>query len=85
LAQFERGGVGDRHSAVPSEIRSIQRGGRTGRTMPGRVVTLPAKGIVDEAFFRTTAYKEKKMRSLVEGEREVHLGELQADATETGG
>jgi Fanconi anemia group M protein len=73
------------YEAVPSEIRSIQRRGRTGRTMPGRVVILLAEGTIDEAYFRTTAYKEKRMRSLIEGEREIDLGELQADATETGG
>ncbi len=73
------------YEAVSSEIRSIQRRGRKGRTMPGRVVILLAEGTIDEAYFRTTAYKEKRMRSLIEGEREVDIGERQADATETGG
>ena len=58
------------YEAVPSEIRSIQRRGRTGRTMPGRVVVLLAEGTIDEAYFRTTANKERKMKSLIEGERE---------------
>jgi Fanconi anemia group M protein len=71
--------------AVPSEIRSIQGGAEREGRCRGRVVILLAEGTVDEAYFRTTAYKEKKMRSLIEGEREVDLSELQADATKTGG
>lgn len=58
------------YEAVPSEIRSIQRRGRTGRTMPGRVVILLAEGTIDEAYFLTTANKERRMKRLVKGERE---------------
>ena len=68
------------YEAVPSEIRSIQRRGRTGRTMPGRVVVLLAEGTIDEAYFRTTANKERKMKSLIEGEREKGAGGLHAHA-----
>ena len=53
--------------------------------MPGMVVILLAEGTADEAYFRTISHEEKRMRNLIEGEREVALGELQADATETGG
>jgi ERCC4-related helicase len=56
--------------AVPSEIRSIQRKGRTGRTRPGRVIILLAEGTVDEAYYYSSIRREKFMRSLV-SEKEV--------------
>lgn len=46
---------------VPSEIRSIQRKGRTGRRHAGRVVILMAKGSKDEAYHWTSSRKEKTM------------------------
>jgi len=52
----------------------MQRRGRTGRTMPGKVVILLAEGTIDEAYFQTTANKERKMRSLIEAGREKDLG-----------
>lgn len=53
------------YEAVPSEIRSIQRKGRTGRTQPGRVIILIAEGTVDEAYYYSSIKREKFMRSLV--------------------
>lgn len=46
---------------VPSEIRSIQRKGRTGRKHAGRVVILMAKGSKDEAYHWSSSKKEKTM------------------------
>lgn len=46
---------------VPSEIRSIQRKGRTGRKHAGRVVVLMAKGSKDEAYHWSSNYKERRM------------------------
>jgi Fanconi anemia group M protein len=46
---------------VPSEIRSIQRKGRTGRSGAGRVVVLVTKGTSDEVFRHVSAAKEKMM------------------------
>ncbi|MCZ7397105.1 MAG: DEAD/DEAH box helicase [Candidatus Methanoperedens sp.] len=46
---------------IPSEIRSIQRKGRTGRKHAGRVVILMAKGSKDEAYHWTSSRKEKSM------------------------
>ncbi len=46
---------------VPSEIRSIQRKGRTGRRHAGRIVILMAKGSKDEAYHWTSSRKEKTM------------------------
>lgn len=53
------------YEAVPSEIRYIQRRGRTGRTTEGRVVILLAEGTVDESYYYTTLLKESRMRELV--------------------
>lgn len=50
------------YEAVPSEIRSIQRRGRTGRESPGRVVVLLMKGTRDEAFYWAAVHKEKQMK-----------------------
>jgi ERCC4-related helicase len=49
------------YEAVPSEIRSIQRKGRTGRSGAGRVVVLITKGTSDEVFRHVSVAKEKQM------------------------
>jgi Fanconi anemia group M protein len=49
------------YEAVPSEIRSIQRKGRTGRSGAGQVVVLVTKGTSDEVFRHVSAAKEKMM------------------------
>ncbi len=49
------------YEAVPSEIRTIQRRGRTGRTRPGKVTILMAEGTVDEAYFWSSRRKEREM------------------------
>ncbi len=53
------------YEAVPSEIRYIQRRGRTGRTTEGKVVILLAEGTVDEAYYYSTLVKESRMKELV--------------------
>ncbi|HUI87028.1 MAG TPA: DEAD/DEAH box helicase [Nitrososphaerales archaeon] len=53
------------YEAVPSEIRSIQRRGRTGRTTPGRVVIILAEGTVDESYYYSSIFKENRMKELV--------------------
>jgi len=68
------------YEAVPSEIRSIQRKGRTGRTRPGRVIILLAEGTVDEAYYYSSIKREKFMRSLVSN-RDVRRPEKRAKAT----
>ena len=50
------------YEAVPSEIRSIQRKGRTGRSAAGRVVVLVTKGTSDEIFRFVSQTKEKQMQ-----------------------
>ena len=50
---------------VPSEIRSIQRKGRTGRARAGRVVILMARQTRDEAYYWISARKEKTMQKQI--------------------
>jgi ERCC4-related helicase len=54
------------YEPVPSEIRSIQRRGRTGRTEAGAVTVLLAKGTRDEGYFWASYHKEKKMKNVVD-------------------
>lgn len=51
------------YEPIPSEIRSIQRKGRTGRKHEGRVVVLVTKGTRDEAYYWSSLSREKKMQS----------------------
>jgi ERCC4-related helicase len=55
------------YEPVPSEIRSIQRKGRTGRARAGRVVVLMAKGTRDEAYYWISDRKEKTMQRQIRG------------------
>lgn len=50
------------YEPVPSEIRSIQRRGRTGRSRPGRVVVLVTRGTSDEPSLAASTRKESAMR-----------------------
>ncbi len=54
------------YEPVPSEIRTIQRRGRTGRKSDGDVYMLIAKDTVDEAFERSSIRKEQSMRENLE-------------------
>jgi ERCC4-related helicase len=55
------------YEPVPSEIRSIQRKGRTGRARAGRVVVLMARGTRDEAYYWISDRKEKSMQKQIRG------------------
>lgn len=55
------------YEPVPSEIRSIQRKGRTGRARAGRVVVLIARGTRDEAYYWISDRKEKTMQKQMRG------------------
>lgn len=50
------------YEPVPSEIRMIQRRGRTGRKDSGRIKILITKGTKDEAFYWSSINKENKMK-----------------------
>ncbi|MFO1532889.1 MAG: ERCC4 domain-containing protein, partial [Thermoplasmatota archaeon] len=62
---------------IPSEIRSIQRRGRTGRQSAGRVVVLMTKGTQDEAAHWSARRKEAQMV------RELHTLRATLGARET--
>ena len=55
------------YEPVPSEIRSIQRKGRTGRQHKGRVVVLLTKGTRDEAYYWSSKNKERRMLNSMQG------------------
>jgi len=49
------------YEAVPSEIRTIQRKGRTGRARKGKIVVLITKGTRDEVYYWSSLRKERMM------------------------
>ncbi|MBN1194464.1 MAG: DEAD/DEAH box helicase [Methanomicrobiaceae archaeon] len=51
------------YEAVPSEIRSIQRKGRTGRHGSGRIIVLITRGTSDEVFRYVSQTREREMHS----------------------
>ncbi|AAM03550.1 DEAD/DEAH box helicase [Methanosarcina acetivorans] len=55
------------YEPIPSEIRSIQRKGRTGRQQKGRVIVLVTKGTRDEAYYWSSKNKEKRMLKSMHG------------------
>ncbi|HJX04882.1 MAG TPA: helicase-related protein, partial [Thermoplasmata archaeon] len=54
------------YEPVPSEIRTIQRRGRTGRRHAGKVVMLMTRHTKDEAYFYSSRKKEMQMRRELE-------------------
>ena len=62
------------YEPLPSEIRSIQRRGRTGRKRAGRVVVLMTKGTQDEAAHWTARRKERQMIQELHGLRAALAG-----------
>lgn len=58
------------YEPIPSEIRSIQRRGRTGRGEAGEVVVLMAKDTRDEGYYWASIHKERKMGALVRSMRD---------------
>ncbi len=55
------------YEPVASEIRTIQRRGRVGRTKLGKIIFLITKDTRDEANFYSAARKEKKMKEILKG------------------
>ncbi len=54
------------YEPIPSEIRAIQRRGRTARKMAGKVIILITKGTSDEGYYWVSKRKEKRMISELE-------------------
>jgi Fanconi anemia group M protein len=59
------------YEPIPSEIRTIQRRGRTGRDRPGRVVVVVTKDSRDEAYLYSARRKERKMHQELDRLREL--------------
>ena len=53
------------YDSVPSEIRTIQRRGRVGRTKVGKIVFLITKDTRDEGYYWTAQRKERKMKDIL--------------------
>ncbi|NOZ82367.1 MAG: DEAD/DEAH box helicase [Euryarchaeota archaeon] len=63
------------YEPIPSEIRAIQRRGRTGRAKAGRVVVLITSGTRDEAFYWSSKHRERKMRGILSGMQDARVEE----------
>ncbi len=53
------------YEPIPSEIRNIQRRGRTGRFRDGEIYILVATGTKDEVYMRVSDQREKKMLGII--------------------
>ncbi len=73
------------YEPVASEIRKIQRAGRTGRHHTGRVVILIAKGTIDEAYYWASKRKEKNMRDALDELSSSPISERQQTLSEFAG
>ncbi len=65
------------YEPVPSEIRSIQRRGRTGRKSEGKVIILMAKDTRDETYYYSGMAKERKMKATLKQMQKPQLILLQ--------
>ena len=61
---------------VASDIRLIQRSGRTGRDAPGRVVILTTNRSLDEKYLWSGLKREKRMKRLVRKLADTGIGTL---------
>jgi len=61
------------YEPVPSEIRLIQRRGRTGRNAPGRCYILVTEDTVDIPFYIVSRRKESIMQSVLKGYEKIEL------------
>lgn len=66
------------YEPVPSEVRMIQRRGRTGRKKTGRMKILITKGTRDEGYYWASINKERRMKQQLLTEQTVK--ELDLDA-----
>jgi len=53
------------YEPIPSEIRYIQRRGRTGRRAPGDVIVLVANNTLDTAYLRSSMRRLENMRAMM--------------------
>lgn len=69
------------YEAVPSEIRTIQRRGRTGRARKGKIIVLITKGTRDEGYYWSSMRKERMMYERIYELRDK-LREIHRDLTD---
>ena len=68
------------YEPVPSEIRMIQRRGRTGRKSSGRMKVLITKGTIDEGYYWTSVRRESRMKTQLATQEAIE--ELKLNAPE---
>lgn len=76
------------YEPIPSEIRTIQRSGRTGRQEEGKITVLMAEGTRDEAYYWSAKNREKKMKTVMEELDDggaPTAGDDEASTTDAGG
>ena len=72
------------YEPVPSEVRMIQRRGRTGRKRTGRVKVLVTEETMDEAFYWASVHREDRMKyQLINPEIIKELNETAIERMET--
>lgn len=69
------------YESVPSEVRSIQRKGRTGRNSSGKITVLITKGTTDETYRWVSGSKEKQMQKGVKAMRSGFVPSVQKESS----
>ncbi len=69
--------------AIPSEIRAIQRRGRTGRSRKGKIIVLLTKGTRDEGYYWSSFRKERSMFSQLYQLRDTLVRRVQANQSQS--
>ncbi|HWQ68287.1 MAG TPA: helicase-related protein [Methanospirillum sp.] len=64
------------YEPVPSEVRSIQRRGRTGRFALGTVLVMITKGTQDEINYYVSQRKEHNMKNMDHTTRQMKVGDI---------
>ncbi|HWQ66278.1 MAG TPA: DEAD/DEAH box helicase [Methanospirillum sp.] len=64
------------YEPVPSEVRSIQRRGRTGRFAIGTVLVMITKGTQDEINYYVSQRKEQAMKTMDHTTRQIKMGDI---------
>ncbi len=61
---------------IASELRKVQRAGRTARTKPGKIIFLITRGTRDEAYYWASHRKEKRMKYLLNYMKHKNINEF---------
>lgn len=66
------------YDVLPSEIRTIQRRGRTGRNRSGEIIILMTKGTREETYYWVAKRREKEMKRSLKSLQKVGLNTVQS-------